>query len=286
MADYQECIKLGGRPARLYFSPERCELSGRARQSRGCVSPQTILHLRNGNAKQIETKLDASLGVEARLAREDAMRKWLYLPVAIVLVLFSISERAQGQARKDIRSEGAKAPTEGNVTREPTKPATQDSNYSIAPEDLLTIDVWKEPEISRTVPVRRDGKISLPLLNDLQAAGLTPTQLSSEIVEKLRATIVHPQVTVIVAQMSSLRIYILGQVTRGGAYPLVPDMTVMQALSIAGGFTPFANLKKIYVMRTENGADKKFPLNYKEVIHGREMQQNIHLKPGDTIVVP
>lgn len=214
------------------------------------------------------------------------MRKWLYLPVAIVLVLFSISERAQGQARKDIRSEGAKAPTEGNVTREPTKPATQDSNYSIAPEDLLTIDVWKEPEISRTVPVRRDGKISLPLLNDLQAAGLTPTQLSSEIVEKLRATIVHPQVTVIVAQMSSLRIYILGQVTRGGAYPLVPEMTVMQALSIAGGFTPFANLKKIYVMRTENGADKKFPLNYKEVIHGREMQQNIHLKPGDTIVVP
>jgi len=105
-------------------------------------------------------------------------------------------------------------------------------------------------------------------------------------VERLRATIVHPQVTVIVAQMSSLRIYILGQVTRGGAYPLVPDMTVMQALSIAGGFTPYANLKKIYVMRNENGASKIFPMNYKQVISGRKTAQNIYLKPGDTIVVP
>jgi polysaccharide export outer membrane protein len=124
------------------------------------------------------------------------------------------------------------------------------------------------------------------LINDVQAAGLTPTQLGAEIVEKLRATIVHPQVTVIVAQMSSLRIYILGQVPRGGAYPLVPDMTVMQALSIAGGFTPYANVKKIYVMRKENGADKIYPVNYKEVINGRKAEQNIHLKPGDTIVVP
>jgi polysaccharide export outer membrane protein len=86
--------------------------------------------------------------------------------------------------------------------------------------------------------------------------------------------------------MSSLRIYILGQVTRGGAYPLVPDMTVMQALSVAGGFTPYANVKKIHVIRTENGTDKILPLNYKEVSSGRKTEQNIHLKPGDTIVVP
>jgi polysaccharide export outer membrane protein len=120
----------------------------------------------------------------------------------------------------------------------------------------------------------------------LQAAGLTPTQLGSEIVEKLRATIVHPQVTVIVAQMSSQRIYVLGQVNRGGAYPLVPDMTVMQALSIAGGFTPYANVKKIHVMRKGNGADHIFVVNYKEVTSGRRTEQNIQLKPGDTIVVP
>jgi polysaccharide export outer membrane protein len=124
------------------------------------------------------------------------------------------------------------------------------------------------------------------LLNDLQAAGLTPTQLGSEIVERLRATIVHPQVTVIVAQMSSQRIYVLGQVNRGGAYPLVPDMTVMQALSIAGGFTPYANVKKIHVMRKGSGADQIFTVNYKEVTRGSKTAQNIQLKPGDTIVVP
>jgi polysaccharide export outer membrane protein len=214
------------------------------------------------------------------------MRKWFYVTTTTSLALFSISVRAQGQARKDIKTESARVLTAGDITPQPAKAGTQDPNYSIAPEDVLTIDVWKEPEISRTVPVRRDGKISLPLLNDLQAAGLTPTQLGSEIVEKLRATIVHPQVTVIVAQMSSLRIYILGQVTRGGAYPLVPDMTVMQALSIAGGFTPYANVKKIYVMRKENGADRIFGVNYKEVINGRKAEQNIQLKPGDTIVVP
>jgi polysaccharide export outer membrane protein len=214
------------------------------------------------------------------------MRKWFYVTAAISLLSFSVFARAQGQGRKDIKSEGAKVLAAGEVSTPPAKAATDDPNYSIAPEDVLTIDVWKEPEISRTVPVRRDGKISLPLLNDLQAAGLTPTQLGTEIVEKLKATIVHPQVTVIVAQMSSLRIYILGQVTRGGAYPLVPDMTVMQALSIAGGFTAYANVKKIYVMRRENGADRIFAVNYKEVISGRKTEQNIHLKAGDTIVVP
>jgi len=239
-----------------------------------------------GNAQKTEADWDARRRTKARLAREDAMRKWFYVTIAIPLALFSVSVRAQGQARKDIKSESAKVMTAADVASQPRKAATEDPNYSIAPEDVLTIDVWKEPEISRTVPVRRDGKISLPLLNDVQAAGLTPTQLGSEIVERLRATIVHPQVTVIVAQMSSLRIYILGQVTRGGAYPLVPDMTVMQALSIAGGFTPYANSKKIYVMRRENGAEKIFHINYKEVISGRKVEQNIPLKPGDTIVVP
>jgi len=214
------------------------------------------------------------------------MKKWWYVTAAMSLALFSISVRAQGQARKDIKTGSAQVLSAVNIKPEPQKAATDDPNYSIAPEDVLTIDVWKEPEISRTVPVRRDGKISLPLLNDVQAAGLSPTQLGSEIVEKLRTTIVHPQVTVIVAQMSGLRIYVLGQVTRGGAYPLVPDMTVMQALSIAGGFTPYANLKKIHVIRTENGTDKLFPVNYKEVSSGRKTEQNIHLKPGDTIVVP
>lgn len=212
------------------------------------------------------------------------MKKWLYLPVTILLASFSLL--AQAPVRKNIKTEGTKVAAATEIGVQPTRPAAADPNYAIGPEDVLTIDVWKEPEISRTVPVRRDGKISLPLLNDVQAAGLTPTQLSSEIAGKLLETVVNPQVTVIVTQMSSQRIYILGQVNRGGAYPLVPDMTAVQALSIAGGFTPFANLKKIYVMRSENGQDKVFPLNYKEVVTGRKSQQNIHLKAGDTIVVP
>jgi polysaccharide export outer membrane protein len=214
------------------------------------------------------------------------MRKWLYLPAALSLVSFSMPVQAQGPTQNNIKGESSKLMTARDGPSQPPKAASEGPDYSIAPEDVLIIDVWKEPEISRTVPVRRDGKISLPLLNDVQAAGLTPTQLSYEIVEKLRATVIHPQVTVIVAQMSSQRIYILGQVTRGGAYPLVPDMTAVQALSIAGGLTPFAKAKKIYVMRTENGEHKMFPVNYKEVVSGRKSQQNIILKPGDTIVVP
>lgn len=211
----------------------------------------------------------------------------MYLPAALSLVLCSMRVQAQGPTQNNVRNEGAKLVTAGDsASPSPKKPANESPDYSIAPEDVLIIDVWKEPEISRTVPVRRDGKISLPLLNDVQAAGLTPTQLSSEIVEKLRATVIHPQVTVIVAQMSSQRIYILGQVTRGGAYPLVPEMTAVQALSIAGGLTPFAKAKKIYVMRTENGQHKMFPVNYKELVSGRMSQQDVLLKPGDTIVVP
>src|SRR5579863_8855553 len=221
-----------------------------------------------------------------RLAREDAMRKRLSLWAAISLILFSPSAWAQGSAPKNLKGKSDQTLIARNMNPQPVESVTPDPNYSIGAEDVLTIDVWKEPEFSRTLPVRMDGKISLPLVNDLQAAGLTPTQLGSEIVERLRPTIVHPQVTVIVAQMSSLRVYILGQVTRAGAYPLVPDMTVMQALSIAGGFTPYANLKKIYVMRSENGASRIYPMNYKEVISGRKTQQNIPLKPGDTIVVP
>ena len=227
-----------------------------------------------------------SLKVNGRLTSEDAMRDWLYLPAAISLVSFSISAGAQGPTQNNINGDSAKILAARNTSSQPTKPVTEGTDYTIAPDDVLIIDVWKEPEISRTVPVRRDGKISLPLLNDVQAAGLTPTQLSAEIVEKLRATVIHPQVTVMVAQMSSQRIYILGQVARGGAYPLVPDMTAVQALSIAGGLTPFAKRKKIYVMRSESGENKMFPIDYQEVVRGHMPKQNIQLKPGDTIVVP
>jgi polysaccharide biosynthesis/export protein len=166
------------------------------------------------------------------------------------------------------------------------KASAADPNYVIGGQDVLDISVWKETELTRTVPVRPDGKISLPLLNDVQAAGLTPTQLANQITESLKKYVTNPQVTVIVSQINSQKIYILGEVTRAGAYPLLPDMTILQGLSSAGGFTQFANLKKIYMFRTENGKQVKFPFNYKDVVNGKSIEENVLLKAGDTIVVP
>lgn len=165
-------------------------------------------------------------------------------------------------------------------------PATDDPGYVIGAEDVLNISVWKEGDISRTVPVRPDGKISLPLLNDVQATGLTPMQLAAVVTERLRKFVADPQVTVIVVTINSRRIYLVGEVNRAGAFTLLPNMTVLQALSTAGGFSQYADQKKIYVLRDENGKQIKYLFNYKEVLRGQKTEQNILLKPGDTIVVP
>ena len=158
--------------------------------------------------------------------------------------------------------------------------------YKIGAQDVLRIDVWKEAELTRTVPVRPDGKISLPLLNDVQAAGLTPAQLSNVITEGLKKFINSPQVTVTVNEINSRRVYVTGEVARAGAFPLLPSMTVLQALSSSGGFTQFAKTKAIYVLRVEDGKQVKHPFNYKEVVAGRKQEENIALQPGDVIVVP
>ncbi|HEV3276662.1 MAG TPA: polysaccharide biosynthesis/export family protein [Terriglobia bacterium] len=160
------------------------------------------------------------------------------------------------------------------------------SDYVISPGDVLEVQVWKEPDVSKAVPVRPDGKISLPLLDDVQAAGRTSAALTADLTERLKKFISDPQVTVIVTEVNSQRIYITGEVTRGGTYPLEPGMTVLQGLSSAGGFTPFANVKKIYVLRQQNGKQVKYPFNYKDVVKGTDTAQNILLQPGDTIVVP
>jgi polysaccharide export outer membrane protein len=159
------------------------------------------------------------------------------------------------------------------------------ASYKIGPDDTLFISVWKEPDLTNSLPVRADGMISMPLLNDVQAAGLTPMQLGDSITEKLKKFISDPHVTVVVTQMNSQRIYVTGEVTHSGAVPLLPDMTVLQALAGAG-FSQFANTKGIYVLRTENGTQKRYPVNYKKLVKGEVPEQNIFLKPGDTIVVP
>jgi polysaccharide biosynthesis/export protein len=153
-------------------------------------------------------------------------------------------------------------------------------------QDVLNISVWKEPDLSSNVPVRPDGKISLPLLNDVQAAGLTPMQLADALKEKLQKFISAPQVSVIVTAVNSQRVYILGEVARPGAMPMLGDMTVMQAISNAGGLSQFANAKGIYVLRTQNGAQQRLAFNYKQAIKGGPGAQDIALKPGDTIVIP
>jgi polysaccharide export outer membrane protein len=172
-----------------------------------------------------------------------------------------------------------------NATPPPAK-ATGEAEYKIGPQDMLRIDVWKEPEITRTIPVRPDGKVSLPLLNDVQAAGLTAVELANSIRDSLKKFINNPQVTVTVTEINSRRIYVTGEVTRPGVMPLLPNMTVLQALSSSGGFTQFARIKNIYVLRQEDGKQVKHPFNYKEVVSGKKPEDNIQLEPGDVIVVP
>jgi polysaccharide export outer membrane protein len=204
------------------------------------------------------------------------------MKVALLLCIFLFTAGIVAQS-----AEGAK-PADN-----PTKPAGPEaaensstpSDYVIGADDVLKISVWKEPDLSETLPVRPDGKISMPLLNDVAAAGLTPLQLKDSLTEKLKKYIADPRVTVVVTAMNSRRVFVTGEVLHSGPMPLLPHMTMLQALS-AAGFTQFANLKAIYLLRTENGKQTKLPFNYKEVVKGNHPEQNIVLKPGDTLVVP
>jgi polysaccharide biosynthesis/export protein len=168
----------------------------------------------------------------------------------------------------------------------PNTAVPANADYKIGPQDVLRIDVWKEPDISRIAPVRPDGKISVPLLNDVQAAGLTPSQLAGVLTDGLKKFITNPQVTVSVSEINSRRVYVTGEVTKPGAFALLPNMSVLQALSSSGGFTQFAKIKGIYVLRVENGKQVKHPFNYKDVVSGKKPELNILLQPGDVIVVP
>jgi polysaccharide export outer membrane protein len=212
--------------------------------------------------------------------------------IGLIILLIGVATTLRAQDKSAKPSEQDKLVSDkdktGNRGSDETavKPATEDPNYVIGPEDELIVNVWRETDLSRTVPVRPDGRISLPLLNDVQASGLTPMQLGAEITTRLKKFIADPQVTIIVSHVNSQRIFIVGEVNRGGAFTLVPNMTVLEALSSAGGCSPFAKQTKIYILRVENGREVRHPFNFKEVLSGRRMEQNILLKAGDTIVVP
>lgn len=168
-----------------------------------------------------------------------------------------------------------------------TKPLTASAPvdpkaYVIGAEDVISIRVWHEPDNSGQFIVRPDGKVSVPLVGEIQAAGLTPEKLSLNIAESLQRIMVHPEVTVEVDRVNSKKYYIQGEVNKPGSYPLVIDTTVLEALVNAGGFRDFANTKKIVILR----GSERLKFNYREVTHGKKMEQNILVKPGDQIIVP
>ena len=204
-----------------------------------------------------------------------------------VLLLGLVQTAAVGQTTNDASADKSadKSKDSGGATVQQPK-SVEAATYVIGADDTLHIDVWKEQNLTVTLPVRPDGMISLPLLNDVQAAGLTPMQLSAVIADGLKKFMNDPQVTVSVSEINSRRIYVTGEVARAGAFPLLPNMTVLQALSSSGGFTQFAKLKNIYVLRIEDGKQVKLPFNYKDAVNGKKPEQNVLLQPGDVIVVP
>jgi polysaccharide export outer membrane protein len=163
---------------------------------------------------------------------------------------------------------------------------TPPPGYVIGADDLLSVRFWGDQQLSADVVVRPDGMISLPLLNAVEAAGLTPEQLNKALEKAATKYLAEPQVTVIVREVRSRRVFVLGQVARPNPVPLNTDMTVLQVLSAAGGLLEYANKSDIVVLRTENGRERRFKFNFDEVIKGKNPEQNILLKPGDTVLVP
>ncbi len=225
------------------------------------------------------------------------------LALLLVVAMYARPARAQDAAAAAAGTAPSQAPDSGKAadtakaqpgsagtgtdTQPPRAADVRPESYVIGAEDQLIINVWKEPEMSRAVPVRPDGMISLPLLGDIRAAGYTPLQLQDQITAELKKLISDPQVTVIVTEVRSLTFNVVGQVMKPGYYPLTRKMTVLDAIALAGGFRDFAKTKKIYVLRTAaDGKQERLPFNYKDVIKGTNPQENIDLQPRDTVVVP
>jgi polysaccharide export outer membrane protein len=200
--------------------------------------------------------------------------------------LFAQSQNAPAQQAPS-PSADKQAAENRTAGSQPAEEGRSDDSYVIGANDVLAINVWKEPDVSRSVPVRSDGKISLPLVGELQAGGQTPRQLEQEITKRLQSYISEPEVTVIVTESKSQKVNILGMVARPGTYLLSGSTTVLDAIAMSGGFKDFAKKKSIYVLRANaDGTQKRIPFNYKEVIKGTNPEQNVKLLAGDTVVVP
>jgi polysaccharide export outer membrane protein len=208
--------------------------------------------------------------------------------IRTVLSLAVFSCAAFGQENTaDGNPQGANAVTSSAQPGSGSGTKAHDASYVIGNDDKLAISVWKEPDLTKSIPVRSDGKISLPLVGEIQASGRTPLQLEMDISGRLRNYITVPEVTVIVEQINSKKYNILGYVGKPGAYPLTLSTTVMDAIALAGGFKDFAKTKGVYILRTKpDGTQSRLNFNYKDFIKGKNLDQNVKVEPGDMIIVP
>ncbi len=212
------------------------------------------------------------------------MRTRIFVWLALALII-APAACSQGTPQNS----GAAMKFDSNAASGTTSRTTLDpkaSDYLIGAEDVLSINVWKEPEISRSLPVRSDGKITLPLAGEIEVAGHTTGYVQDEIKTRLKKYMSAPEVTVMVSEMKSRSFTVLGEVLRAGKHPLNRPTTVLDAIALAGGFREFAKRKSIYVLRDESGTQKRLSFNYNDVIKNRNTAQNITLQPGDVVVVP
>jgi len=220
-----------------------------------------------------------------------SMRQRVGLPVDCLFVVTAavlslhVEARAEPTSRApaaepdSTKVEAVAATAKGALTPESAR------NYVIGVEDVLFISVWKNPDISKEVPVRPDGKITLPLIDDVSAAGLTPAQLKEVLTQRWKSYITAPEVSVIVTQVNSLKVYMVGEVQKPGILVLKGDTRLLQALSQVGGFTPFADRSKIVVLRKNGSGESRLEFSYKRIVSGDRPEDNIFLLPGDTVIV-
>ena len=214
-------------------------------------------------------------------------RSYARVLVVTMSIFASTALMAQSGSEPSTPSAGSPAATQSAQNVEASAAKAHDNSFVIGNDDVLAINVWKEPDVSRSIPVRSDGKISLPLVGEVQATGRTPLKLEEEIAARLKNYIAEPEVTVIVQQINSQKFNILGQVNKAGSYVISNSATVLDAIALAGGFRDFAKQKSIYILRQDaDGSQTRLPFNYKEVVKGKNSGQNIKLQPRDTIVVP
>ena len=215
------------------------------------------------------------------------MRRSLLVVIAgCTCAMWTAAADAQTAAASPSQQNAARPATPAASLTVVPKGVDTPPDYVIGPDDVLSIVFWRDKEMSDDVAVRPDGKISLPLINEVKVSGMTPLQIQDLVAEKLKAFLNSPQVTVTVIEIHSKRAFITGEVSRPGTYSLNAQTTVLQLIAQAGGFTPFAKTDSIVVLRTEDGRQSRLKFKYKEVIQGKKTEQNIALHPGDTVVVP